>query len=55
MIRQIRHDAMEDVSKAEANEDEKERMEKEVQAMTDKMVAELDIMAEAKEKELMSL
>ncbi|MCL4398132.1 ribosome recycling factor [Patescibacteria group bacterium] len=55
MIRQIRHDAMEDVSKAEANEDEKERMEKEVQALTDKMVAELDTLAQAKEKELMSL
>lgn len=55
MIRQIRHDAMEDVSKAEANEDEKERMEKEVQALTDKMVEDLDLLAENKEKELLSL
>ncbi len=55
MIRQIRHDAMEDVAKAEANEDEIVRMEKEVQTLTDKMVAELDVLAEAKEKELMSL
>lgn len=54
MIRQIRHDAMEDVSKAEANEDQKESMEKNIQALTDKMVAELDFMADAKEKELMS-
>lgn len=55
MVRQVRHDAMEDVSKAQANEDEKERMEKEVQTLTDKMVAELDMMAQIKEKELLSL
>lgn len=55
MVRQVRHDAMEDVAKAEANEDQKESMEKEVQALTDKMVAELDALAAAKEKELMSL
>lgn len=55
MVRQIRHDAMEDVSKAEANEDQKESMEKEVQSLTDKMVAELDTMADQKEKELMNL
>lgn len=55
MVRQIRHDVMEDISKAEANEDQKESMEKEVQALTDKMVAELDSMADAKEKELMNL
>ncbi|MBI3887709.1 ribosome-recycling factor [Candidatus Microgenomates bacterium] len=55
MVRQIRHDAMEDVSKAEADEDSKERMEKEVQTLTDKMVAELDAIAQAKEKELLSL
>ncbi len=55
MVRQIRHDAMEDISRAEANEDERERMEKEVQTLTDKMVAELDTIAEVKEKELISL
>jgi ribosome recycling factor len=55
MIRQIRHDAMEDVSKAEANEDQKETMEKDIQTLTDKMVAELDVLAENKEKELLSL
>lgn len=54
MVRQVRHDAMEDVSKAEANEDQKESMEKEVQALTDKMTVELDQMADAKEKELMA-
>lgn len=55
MIRQIRREAMEDITKSEINEDEKERMEKEVQNLTDKMVEELDQLAQAKEKELMSI
>lgn len=55
MIRQIRHKAMEDISRGEANEDEKERGEKEVQTLTDKMVEELDQLEQTKEKELTSL
>ena len=54
MIRQIRHEAMEDITKGEVDEDTKERLEKEVQTLTDKMVAELEILAENKEKELMN-
>lgn len=55
MVRQIRHDAMEDVSKSNLDEDAAERMEKEIQTLTDKMTAELDKIAEIKEKELMNL
>lgn len=55
MIRQVRHDAMEDISKSDLDEDSQKRMEKELQALTDKMTAELDLMAQTKEKELMAL
>lgn len=54
MVRQIRHDGMEDVVKSDLNEDQKEHFEKEIQALTDKTVAELETLAENKEKELMS-
>ncbi len=54
MVRQIRHDGMEDVVKSDLNEDQKEHFEKEIQALTDKMVSELDTLAENKEKELLS-
>lgn len=55
MIRQIRHEAMEDVSKSELDEDSIKHLEKEVQTLTDSMVAELDVMAKEKEKELLSI
>lgn len=55
MVRQIRHDAMEDIVKSDLNEDQKEHFEKEIQALTDKTVGELDTLAENKEKELMSV
>lgn len=55
MIRQIRHDAMEDTAKSGTDEDTEKRREKEIQTLTDKTVEELDSLAEAKEKELMSL
>lgn len=55
MVRQIRHEAMEDVSKSDLDEDSKDRMEKEVQTMTDKVTAELDSLAATKEKELMQV
>ena len=54
MVRQIRHDAMEDVVKSELDEDSQKHLEKEIQLMTDKMVVELDFLAKLKENELMS-
>jgi ribosome recycling factor len=53
MARQIRHEAMEDISKGDADEDSQKRMEKEVQALVDKIVEQLDELAATKEKELM--
>lgn len=55
MIRQSRHDAMEEISKSDLDEDTKERLEKEVQKMVDQMGEKLDEMAAEKEKELMTI
>ena len=55
MIRQIRHEAMEAVVKSELNEDSQKHLEKEIQTLTDKTVAELDLMASEKEKELLTI
>lgn len=55
MVRQIRHEAIEDATKSNVDEDAKKRMEKEIQAMTDATVEKLDLMASEKEKELMIL
>lgn len=55
MIRQIRHEAMEDTAKSGADEDTQKHLEKEIQALTDKMVAELDLLASEKEKELLTI
>lgn len=54
MLRQIRHDAMEKVAKSELDEDSTKHLEKEIQAVTDQMVAELDVLAGEKEKELLT-
>lgn len=54
MVRQIRHEAMEGVAKSDTNEDEVKRLEKEIQMLTDKAVAELEMMAAEKEKELLT-
>lgn len=53
MVRQARHEAMEDVTKGGSDEDTQKRLEKEIQTFTDKVVAQLDELADAKEKELM--
>ncbi len=57
-IRNVRRDGMEtlkeDEKKKEIGEDERKRLETEVQEMTDKYVAEADKAAEDKEKEIMS-
>lgn len=55
MVRQIRHEAMENVVKSELDEDSQKHLEKEIQAATDKTTAELDLMASEKEKELLTI
>lgn len=56
MIRQIRHEMMSKLKKMaddkEIGEDEKKRMEKEIQEVTDEMIAEVEGLRERKEKEL---
>ncbi|MDC0886496.1 ribosome recycling factor [Altererythrobacter sp.] len=57
-IRNVRRDGMEalkeDEKKKEISEDDRKRMEDEVQKLTDKFVAETDTAAEVKEKEIMT-
>ena len=57
-IRNVRRDGMEslkeDEKKKEISEDDRKRSEDEVQKMTDKYVAEVDEVTEAKEKEIMT-
>ncbi|HRN96411.1 MAG TPA: ribosome recycling factor [Candidatus Levybacteria bacterium] len=57
MIRQNRHEAMEDIKKHEDSsaEDEVTRLEKEVQKLTDEFIAKIDSMRSEKEKELMTI
>jgi len=55
-IRQIRHDRMGELKREfesrEVNEDDKERVEEELQKLTDKMMEEIENIGEAKEKEI---
>ena len=57
-IRNVRRDGMEalkeDEKKKEISEDDRKRLEDEVQKLTDKYVAETDVAAAAKEKEILS-
>ncbi|MFZ5366220.1 MAG: ribosome recycling factor [Patescibacteria group bacterium] len=59
MIRQIRHDKMIDIKRAfeekELNEDEKFRLEQDLQKLTDEFVEKIDEMGEKKEKELLTV
>lgn len=59
MIRQIRHEGMNDLKKklegAEIDEDSKKRLEKRIQELTDEMIAEVDAMLKHKEEELMKI
>lgn len=55
MVRQVRHEAMEDVGRSGVDEDTKKRLEKEIQEMTDSMVEKLELLAAEKEKELMAI
>lgn len=59
MIRQIRHEAMSEIKHKfendELSEDEQQRLEKELQDLTDKMTTEIEIFGEEKEKELLTV
>lgn len=58
-IRQVRHEAMEDIKKEFADknisEDDKARLEKEVQKITDDTISQIDILGKQKEQELMAI
>lgn len=57
MIRQIRHESMEEIKKGAdtSSEDEVARLEKEVQKLTDEFIGKIDSMRSEKEKELMTI
>ncbi len=56
MTRQIRHEAMNDVRKEkDISEDEVSRLEKEIQKLTDELMADIDIMGKKKEEELLQI
>lgn len=59
MMRQVRHEGMEEAKKkAEGegiSEDEITRLEKEIQKVTDEFMEKIDVLSEEKEKELMKL
>lgn len=56
MVRQIRHEFMADLKRQfeakEIGEDDKKRLEKELQVLTDEMMAEIEVLREKKEAEL---
>ncbi|MBI3385040.1 ribosome recycling factor [Candidatus Gottesmanbacteria bacterium] len=52
MIRQARREVMEEIAKSAPNEDEQKRLEKEGQDVVDKMMGEVELLGENKEKEL---
>lgn len=58
-VRQMRHEAMNDVKKQfnnkEISEDDLMRHEKEIQNITDKTISEIDTMGKKKEEELMQI
>ncbi len=58
-VRSIRRDAMEDIKKEKKDnlltEDDQKKLEEKVQKLTDEKVKEIDTIAQAKEKEIMSV
>lgn len=54
-IRQVRHEAMEELKKQNLSEDEENRLEKEIQKLTDDSIAEIDALGKRKEEELMQI
>lgn len=55
MIRQLRHEAMNDIKKEDLPEDEASRLEKEIQRATDEFTAEIQALGKKKEEELMQI
>jgi len=55
MIRQVRHEAMNEIKGANLAEDAKERAEKEVQRATDDFVGQIDALGKKKEEELLQI
>lgn len=59
MIRQIRHAAMDEIKKTleakEISEDDQKRLEKNLQTLTDELMAEIDEIARKKEEELLQI
>ena len=58
-VRSIRRDAMEDIKKQKKDnlltEDDQKKLEEKVQKLTDEKIKEIDTIAQAKEKEIMSV
>lgn len=54
-IRNVRRDVLESVKKAKLPEDDAKRLEKEVQALTDKTIGEINQHLASKEKELLTV
>lgn len=55
MLRQVRHEAMEDISKSDLDEDTQKRMEKELQVLVEQSVEKLELMVAEKEQELLKV
>lgn len=54
-VRNVRRDSLEAVKKAKLPEDEAKRLEKEIQALTDRSIAEINQHLAAKEKDLLTV
>lgn len=56
MVRQVRHEVMNELKRKfeakEISEDDKKRLEKEIQTLTDEMITEIEVLREKKEAEL---
>jgi ribosome recycling factor len=55
MIRQLRHEALQDLKKEDLPEDENSRLEKEIQTATDQFTGEIDSLGKRKEEELLQI
>ena len=55
MVRQIRRDLLDEIEKNSPNDDEKKRLEKELQQLVDEISGEIDLLGTQKEKELMTV
>ena len=57
MVRQVRHEAMENIRKnsKDLGEDEVRRLEKDVQASTDDFISQIDTLGKKKEEELLAI